>query len=217
MKRERKRVAIFQPEFREDLRHWIDTERRVALRLMDIVVGSFGMVVLLLMIPFVAIGNAVGNRGPLFFGQVRVGKQGTQFRIVKFRTMLADPAPSGITTGVIDPRVTPFGRILRKTHLDEIPQAWNLVRGDLSVVGPRPEQPRYVGEYSLNVPFYDLRHMVRPGLTGWAQVKYPYGANEEDAREKLQYEFWYLRHQTLAVDLRVMGRTLRSVLGGEGR
>jgi lipopolysaccharide/colanic/teichoic acid biosynthesis glycosyltransferase len=186
-------------------------------RLMDLVVGLGGMVLFVVMIPFVLVGDLAANRGPLLFGQERVGKGGSTFRILKFRTMEPQVASVGEATVVGDPRVTPFGALLRKTHLDEVPQAWNLLRGDLSVVGPRPEQPHYVEQYTASLPFYDLRHLVRPGLTGWAQVKYPYGANEIDAREKLQYEFWYLRHQSLSVDLRVLGRTVRSVLGGEGR
>jgi lipopolysaccharide/colanic/teichoic acid biosynthesis glycosyltransferase len=116
-----------------------------------------------------------------------------------------------------DPRITRFGRVLRVTHVDELPQVWNMIRGDLSIVGPRPEQPRYVDELTEKIPFYGLRHLVRPGLTGWAQVKYPYGADEIDAMEKLQYEFYYLRHQSLTLDLRIIGRTIRHVLGREGR
>ncbi len=186
-------------------------------RLMDLVVGLGGMVLFFAMVPFVLVGNVAANRGPLLFGQERVGKAGSTFRILKFRSMRPQSASEGSATVIDDPRVTPFGALLRKTHLDEVPQAWNLLRGDLSVVGPRPEQPHYVEQYKAALPFYDLRHVVRPGLTGWAQVKYPYGADEIDAREKLQYEFWYLRHQCLSVDLRVLGRTVRSVLGGEGR
>jgi lipopolysaccharide/colanic/teichoic acid biosynthesis glycosyltransferase len=106
---------------------------------------------------------------------------------------------------------------MRRTHLDELPQFINIVRGDLSVVGPRPEQPRYVDELEVKIPFYRLRHLVRPGLTGWAQVKYGYAGNETDALEKLQYEFFYLRHQSFALDLRIIGRTVRSVVGLGGR
>jgi lipopolysaccharide/colanic/teichoic acid biosynthesis glycosyltransferase len=116
-----------------------------------------------------------------------------------------------------DPRITPFGRWLRRTHLDELPQAVNILRGDLSIVGPRPEQPRYVEELIEKIPFYNLRHLVRPGLTGWAQVKYPYGASQADALEKLQYEFYYLRHQGLALDARILLRTIRHVVGRAGR
>jgi lipopolysaccharide/colanic/teichoic acid biosynthesis glycosyltransferase len=128
-------------------------------------------------------------------------------------------ATDGPTTWTVkgDPRITSFGRILRKSHLDELPQMVNIVRGDLSLVGPRPEQPRYVAELVDKLPFYDLRHLVRPGLTGWAQVKYGYAADDADALEKLQYEFFYLRHQSAALDLRITGRTIRSVLGGAGR
>ncbi|WP_421121819.1 sugar transferase [Aquihabitans daechungensis] len=105
---------------------------------------------------------------------------------------------------------------MRATHLDELPQMVNIVKGELSLVGPRPEQPRYVAELSASLPFYGMRHLVRPGLTGWAQVKYGYAGDEDDALEKLQYEFFYLRHQSLRFDLRVMGRTVRSVAGSEG-
>ncbi len=177
--------------------------------------------VFVVLVPFVALGDLIANRGPLLFRQERVGKQGRPFHILKFRTMRPDPrltdSGAGTWTQRNDPRVTSFGRVLRVTHLDELPQAINILRGDISVVGPRPEQPHYVDELASSLPFYELRHLVRPGLTGWAQVKYPYGADEADAREKLQYEFWYLRHQSLSVDLRIIGRTVRSVLGGGGR
>ncbi len=116
-----------------------------------------------------------------------------------------------------DPRITSFGRVLRTTHVDELPQVLNILRGDLAIVGPRPEQPRYVEELRAKLPFYDLRHLVHPGLTGWAQVKYGYAGDESDALEKLQYEFFYLRHQGMVFDLRIMGRTIRSVLGRGGR
>ena len=190
-------------------------------RLIDIAVGLAAALVFLLAVPFVAVGNVVANRGPLLFRQERVGKQGHFFPIMKFRTMrpssVVSEGGAGEWTRKNDPRVTSFGRVLRATHIDELPQALNILRGDLSVVGPRPEQPHYVAELSAALPFYELRHLVRPGLTGWAQVKYPYGADEADAREKLQYEFWYLRHQSLGLDLRIIGRTVRSVFGGGGR
>ena len=186
-------------------------------RLLDIGFGLVGVVVFLVLVPFVVLGDLVANRGPLLFGQERVGKGGKPFRILKFRTMEPHTASAGEATQIADPRVTPFGRLLRKSHLDEVPQAWNVLRGDLSLVGPRPEQPHYVEQFAAALPFYDLRHLVRPGVTGWAQVKYHYGAGEEDAREKLQYEFWYLRHQGLSLDLRIVGRTIRSVIRAGGR
>jgi lipopolysaccharide/colanic/teichoic acid biosynthesis glycosyltransferase len=146
-----------------------------------------------------------------------VGKNGHPFDMLKFRSMRPSVGSEGEWTGENDPRITPFGRVLRVTHVDELPQVINIFRGDLSVVGPRPEQPHYVEELSDKLPFYGLRHLVRPGLTGWAQVKYHYGADASDALEKLQYEFYYLRHQGVALDARIVGRTFRSVLARGGR
>ncbi len=195
-------------------------------RLVDLAVAIIGLIPLALSVPVVVLGNVVANRGPLLFRQERVGRGGEAFEILKYRTMRQErgddavrPSPGGAGewTAVDDPRVTPFGRFLRASHLDELPQVVNIVRGELSVVGPRPEQPRYVEALSASLPFYGMRHLVRPGLTGWAQVKYGYAGDERDSLEKLQYEFFYLRHQSVAFDLRVMGRTVRSVMGSEGK
>jgi lipopolysaccharide/colanic/teichoic acid biosynthesis glycosyltransferase len=186
-------------------------------RMVDVPLAIVGCLVLLLAVPVVAVANFFGNRGPLLFRQQRVGKDGRTFAILKFRTMRDIAGEAGTWTERDDPRVTPVGRVLRTTHLDELPQVVNILRGELAVVGPRPEQPRYVEELREKLPFYDLRHLVHPGLTGWAQVKYGYAGDEGDALEKLQYEFFYLRHQGLALDLRVIGRTVRSVMGGRGR
>jgi lipopolysaccharide/colanic/teichoic acid biosynthesis glycosyltransferase len=189
-----------------------------ASRVFDVALALAGFVVFLLTIPFVMIGNLVANRGPLFYRQPRVGKNGKVFSILKYRTMR--PATSGLVnewTSEDDPRITPFGRVLRLSHVDEIPQVLNILKGDLSVVGPRPEQPHYVEQLVAKLPFYDLRHLVRPGLTGWAQVKYGYAGNESDALEKLQYEFFYLRRQSLAFDARIVARTVRSVVRRRGR
>lgn len=187
-------------------------------RILDAVGAAAGAVLLVVIVPVVWLGNKGGNPGPLFYRQPRVGKGGRRFQILKFRTMReAGEGAASVWTAEDDPRITRFGSWLRRTHLDELPQVLNILRGDLSVVGPRPEQPHYVEELEAKIPFYGLRHLVRPGLTGWAQVKYPYGASEGDAFEKLQYEFYYLRHQGLALDLRITGRTLRSILGRGGR
>ena len=188
-------------------------------RILDTAGALAGLVVLALVTPVVWLGNKVGNHGPLLYRQMRVGRGGEVFEILKFRTM----RPAGVSetlstwTSEDDPRITRFGAWLRRSHLDELPQVVNILRGDLSVVGPRPEQPQYVEDLEAKIPFYRLRHLVRPGLTGWAQVKYPYGASEGDALEKLQYEFYYLRHQSLSLDMRITGRTVRSVLGRGGR
>jgi lipopolysaccharide/colanic/teichoic acid biosynthesis glycosyltransferase len=186
-------------------------------RAMDVTLAGIGFLLLLLAIPLVALADVFGNRGPLFYRQERVGKDGSVFTIVKFRTMRPSTGTPTQWTSEDDPRLGKVGRALRKLHIDELPQVVNVIKRDMSIVGPRPEQPHYVSQLRETIPFYDVRHLVRPGITGWAQVKYDYGASELDALEKLQYEFYYLRHQDLALDLRTMGRTLRSMARGMGR
>ena len=188
-------------------------------RIIDVTCGILGLIPLMVVVPFVWVVNLVGNRGPLYFRQERVGQGGDTFEIVKFRTMRPSKTPGGAGewTAANDPRITKFGGFLRATHFDELPQVLNILRGELSMVGPRPEQPHYVVQLSEKLPFYELRHLVRPGLTGWAQVKYGYAADERDALEKLQYEFFYLRNQSILFDIRIMFRTIRSTLGGEGK
>ena len=186
-------------------------------RVADVAVGLVGCLVLAPVLGGVWLANQLGNRGPLLYRQPRVGRDRTIFTIVKLRTMTAADFGATEWTDESDPRITPVGRWLRRTHLDELPQAWNILRGDLSLVGPRPEQPRYVDQLADKLPWYHVRHLVRPGLTGWAQVKYAYGASEQDALEKLQYELYYLRHQGTSLDARILGRTLRHVVGLGGR
>ena len=186
-------------------------------RAMDLTVALLGAPVFVVSMPLVALLNAFGNRGPLFYRQKRVGRGDREFTIWKYRTMRDNGSLHTDWTTENDPRVTPGGRLMRKSHLDELPQVINLLRGEVSTVGPRPEQPQYVSLLSEKIRFYRLRHLVRPGITGWAQVKYDYGSTDMDAMEKLQYEFWYLRHQSLTLELRILGRTLRRVLGGKGR
>jgi len=190
-----------------------------AKRLVDVPLALVGLLALAVVAPVVWVANLAGNRGPLLYRQARVGKAGAVFTLLKFRTMTPSAGDStvGEWTTENDPRVTPVGRLLRTSHLDELPQVLNILRGDLGVVGPRPEQPHYVDELTDKLPFYRLRHVVRPGLTGWAQVKYGYAGSESAALEKLQYEFWYLRHQSLRTDAKIIGRTARSILGSEGR
>lgn len=185
-------------------------------RLVDVAVAAAGCAVLAVVAPLVLVADLAGNRGPLLFRQRRVGRGGREFTMVKFRTMPASSA-DGPWTAEDDPRLGRVGRAMRRTHLDELPQLVNVLRGELSLVGPRPEQPCYVDELRRKIPFYDVRHLVHPGLTGWAQVKFPYGASVADALEKLQYEFWYLRHQGMRLDARIVARTLRSVVGARGR
>jgi lipopolysaccharide/colanic/teichoic acid biosynthesis glycosyltransferase len=185
-------------------------------RVIDVAVAIPGLIACALVIPLVLLANLAGNRGPLLFRQTRVGKNNEEFVILKFRTMHACGSGSSWTSAD-DARLGPVGRLLRRSHVDELPQFLNVLRSELSVVGPRPEQPHYVAELMEKIPYYEVRHLVRPGITGWAQVKYHYGSSELDAYEKLQYEFYYLAHQSPGLDLRVIGRTLRSVAGRRGR
>jgi lipopolysaccharide/colanic/teichoic acid biosynthesis glycosyltransferase len=185
-------------------------------RVLDLVIALVGMLALAIAVPIVAVVDLFGNRGPLFYSQPRVGKDGVVFTILKFRTMRPGGSSSS-WTAADDPRLGKVGRMLRRLHVDELPQMWNVLRHELSIVGPRPEQPHYVELLAKTIPFYELRHLVRPGITGWAQINYDYGSSDVDALEKLQYEFFYLRHQSLSLDLRIIGRTLRTVFEDKAR
>lgn len=186
-------------------------------RVFDVVMSSLLLPCVGVVSIVVLCGNRLGNRGPLLYRQERVGLNGRVFDMIKFRTMVPDGDTPSSWTVVDDPRVTRFGRVLRASHLDELPQVWNILKGDLTFVGPRPEQPLYVQELVRKIPHYQMRYTVQPGLTGWAQVKYPYGASEEDAREKLEYDLYYLRHQGHVIDMKILARTLRAVVGRRGR
>ncbi len=185
-------------------------------RALDLAIALAGVLALALAVPIVAVVDLFGNRGPLFYSQPRVGKDGVVFTILNFRTMRPGGSSSSWTEAD-DPRLGKVGRMLRRLHVDELPQMWNVLRHDLSIVGPRPEQPHYVELLAKTIPFYELRHLVRPGITGWAQINYDYGSSDVDALEKLQYEFFYLRHQSLSLDLRIIGRTLRTVFEDRAR
>ncbi|MGH9066766.1 MAG: sugar transferase, partial [Acidimicrobiales bacterium] len=185
-------------------------------RVIDVILAAMGTLALAGALPIVLAVDLVANRGPLMFSQPRVGKGGQVFTMVKFRTLRPGSDDERWTCDG-DPRLTRGGAWLRRLHLDELPNVLSVLRGDMTLVGPRPEQPAYVDELTGKLPFYALRHLVRPGLTGWAQVKYGYGGDEVGALEKLQYDFYYLHHQGLSLDLRVLGRTVRTVVGGGGR
>lgn len=155
----------------------------------------------LVVIAFAALAILCTMGGPVFYVQERVGYKGCIFRIWKLRTMKPTARQAGIATAINDTRVTPLGRFLRNTHLDELPQFWNILRGDMTLIGPRPEQVPLVEIYRGNLPCYDLRHLVRPGLTGWAQVRYGYAETVHDTRHKLEYDLFYLVNQSPSLDL----------------
>jgi len=155
--------------------------------------------------------------GTVIYKQKRVGLNGVEFYLYKIRTMIENAETEGAQwSSPDDPRVTKIGRILRRTRVDEIPQLWNILKGDMSIVGPRPERKEFVNELEQLIPYYDLRLMVKPGLTGWAQVMFPYGSTREDARKKLDYDLYYLKHFTITFDLLIMFKTIRVVLTKSG-
>lgn len=188
-------------------------------RVVDFLGALVGAVPFCLMIPLVTIANLVASRGPLFFRQTRVGKGGQLFEVIKFRSMRpgAEDESGATWASQGDDRVTGVGSFLRQTHLDELPQVINVLRGEMSLVGPRPERPEFVATLSKSIPFYRARHAVRPGITGWAQIHQDYGDSYERAREKLEYDLYYLKRQSPILDTEIILRTVTKVLRLKGR
>jgi len=182
----------------------------------------FGALLLLLfslplMILVMTLIKAV-SRGPILFSQIRIGINGKPFTIYKFRTMRLGAENDGVQwASDSDDRIIPLGSFFRTTRIDELPQCWNILKGDMSIVGPRPERPEFTSSLAEDIPYYDLRHMVKPGLTGWAQVSYPYGASTEDALHKLQYDLYYIKNYSLILDLNILLRTILVTLRRGGR
>jgi sugar transferase (PEP-CTERM system associated) len=189
---------------------WPSTCKRAT----DIVLASVGLVLALPLMALAAVAVKLSSPGPVFYRQTRVGKEGKPFTICKFRSMYqdAEAATGAVWATAGDPRVTKVGRFLRRTRLDEIPQLLSVVTGDMSLVGPRPERPEFVGELTTQIPFYGQRHVVRPGVTGWAQVRHPYGSTVEDAFEKLQYDLFYIKRMSPGFDLFIILETIKTVL-----
>lgn len=187
-------------------------------RLMDI---GFSLLLLLVTWPILILtmmAIKLESTGPIFFRQTRTGKDGKEFSIVKFRSMSVDAEKNGAQWAQKnDSRVTRVGKWIRLTRIDELPQIINVLRGDMSFIGPRPERPEFNQKLEEQIPYYQLRHLLRPGITGWAQVMYPYGASIEDAIEKLQYELYYIKNYTIALDLLIILKTVKIVLFGKGR
>ena len=191
----------------------------LAKRVADIGFGLIGCIFMLLVIPVIWLTNRLTDRDDLFYTQSRVGRAGRTFTVIKFRSMKMD---AEARTGPIwaqeqDSRITSLGAVLRSTRFDELPQFWNVLRGEMSLVGPRPERPEFVCRLAEQIPFYRARHAVKPGITGWAQVKYRYGASDEDALIKLQYDLYYIKHQGMLLDLVILLKTIHVVLGFKGR
>lgn len=187
-------------------------------RVVGIAISSCGILLLLPFLPVVGLLIRLDSPGPVFFRQIRVGERDKLFSIYKFRTMRQDAEKNcgAVWSPEDDPRITRVGKLLRKTRIDELPQLYNVLRGDMSLVGPRPERPEFVERLNEVIPYYSTRHFVKPGVTGWAQIWYPYGASDEDALEKLRYDLYYIKNYTLGLDFLIMLETVKVVLFGRG-
>jgi exopolysaccharide biosynthesis polyprenyl glycosylphosphotransferase len=187
-------------------------------RVFDILISILGVLIGILFVPVILIGNLIGNRGPLFYIQERIGKNGNLFSIIKYRTMVKNAENNGaVWAKKNDARITAFGKFLRNTRLDESPQFLNILKGDMSLIGPRPERPHFVKQLSQLLPFYETRHIVKPGLTGWAQVKTRYGSSVDDSLLKLQYDLYYIKHRSFFLDVNILIKTLSTVIFYRGQ
>ena len=186
-------------------------------RVLDVILVALTLPVWVLVCAVVAVVVRIDSQGPVFYSQERVGRDGRLFTLTKFRTMGADAEADGpMFATENDPRITRVGRVLRKSRLDEFPQLWAGLKGDMSLIGPRPERPIFVAEYASEIPFYGSRTLVRPGVTGWAQVNYGYADHQAEAVEKLTYDLFYIKHSSFWLDLEILGRSIWTVATGSG-
>jgi sugar transferase (PEP-CTERM system associated) len=204
--------VIFSEGFR------ITPLKNLIKRILDILVGSIGFIMLLIALPLIAIAIRINSPGPVIYKQVRTGKKGEPFTLYKFRTMRVDAEENkgALWAANDDPRITSVGKLLRKIRLDEFPQFYNVLKGEMSIVGPRPERPEFIQKLQKIIPYYSERHSLKPGITGWAQIRYPYGASVQDAVEKLRYDLYYIKHFSIFFDLLIIIETMKVVLFGRG-
>lgn len=187
-------------------------------RAADVFFSVFLLIIFSIIYPFVSLAIKINSKGPILYKQKRVGRNGEIIEILKFRSMVADAEKNGAEWArEDDKRITLIGKILRKTRIDELPQAWNVLKGDLSFVGPRPERPEFTQGLEKQIPHYSMRHLVKPGLSGWAQVNFPYGASVEDATEKMQYDLYYIKNRSLLLEISIMLKTIMTILSRSGR
>jgi len=187
-------------------------------RMIDIILALFGLILTFPVMIIVALAIKLTDGGPVIFSQLRTGTIGKPYRLYKFRSMVVDAESSGPQWAVEnDHRITTVGRFLRNLRLDELPQLWNVLQGSMSLVGPRPERPEFTRELEARIPYYDMRYVVKPGITGWAQVRFPYGASVEDAEQKLAFDLYYIKNYSLTLDLYILLRTIRIVVTAGGR
>jgi exopolysaccharide biosynthesis polyprenyl glycosylphosphotransferase len=191
---------------------------RLIKRTSDIILASLGILCWAPAFPFIALAIYLDSPGPIFYTQKRVGKGGRIFKAYKFRSMVPDAEKDkAVWAQENDPRVTRIGRFLRKTHIDEFPQFLNILKGEMSAVGPRAERPEFVDELVKEIPFYSMRHAVKPGMAGWGLVKQGYAASKEDARVKLEYDLYYIKHQSLWLDMVILFKTIVDTITFRGR
>ncbi|WP_415910922.1 exopolysaccharide biosynthesis polyprenyl glycosylphosphotransferase [Oleiharenicola sp. Vm1] len=184
-------------------------------RILDVLCSLVGLVLFAPFFPILVAAIWLQDRGPVLYSQVRLGLNNQPFRILKFRSMRLDAEKNGARwASVGDDRVTRLGRLMRKTRIDEVPQFWNILRGEMSFIGPRPERPEFVEKIEEQVPYYRYRHLIKPGLTGWAQINFPYGASVDDARQKLAYDLYYLKHASITRELHILLRTIVAMIRG---
>jgi lipopolysaccharide/colanic/teichoic acid biosynthesis glycosyltransferase len=188
-------------------------------RILDVLGALVGLVLLTILFPFTALGIAIDSGFPVLYKQVRSGKGGKAYEVSKFRTMRQDAEKDGQARLTLekDERITRFGNFLRRTHLDEFPQFWNVLIGEMSIVGPRAERPEWVAQFEKQIPFYRARLLVKPGVTGWAQVNYAYYVTVEEMAVKLEYDLYYIKHRNLLMDIAIILRTIWQVFGLRGR
>jgi exopolysaccharide biosynthesis polyprenyl glycosylphosphotransferase len=206
------------------IRSFVDEARvssfyEMGKRLLDLIGGLLGMVIFLILWPFVALAIYLESGRPILFAQQRAGRGGKPFTMYKFRTMVPDAEADGQPrlASENDPRVTRVGAFLRRTRLDEFPQFYNILRGEMSLVGPRAERPELVARFQKQIPFYRARLLVKPGLTGWAQINYGYASTVEETRVKLEYDLYYIKHRSMLMDLVILLRTIGTIFGLRGR
>ena len=218
------RVPIHHLESDWIIRSFTDQARASGMyllvkRLLDFIGGLAGLLIFLILLPFTGLAILIDSGWPIFYSQPRLGQGGRQFKIYKYRTMRQDAEADGKVrpTEENDPRVTRIGNFLRVTHMDELPQFWNVLRGDMSLVGPRAERPELVQAFQKQVPFYRARLLAKPGLTGWAQINYGYVATVRDTEVKIEYDLYYIKHRNLAMDINIVLRTISTVLSRSGR
>ncbi len=191
---------------------------RKAKRLIDILVSAIALLLLSPILILAALAIKLDSKGPMFYSQTRVGLMGAHYSIYKFRSMRTDAEADGkaVWAGENDPRITRVGKFLRATRIDELPQIWNILKGEMSLVGPRPERPFFVEQFAEELPYYNERHRVKPGLTGWAQINYRYGASKDDSRMKLRYDLYYTKNFSVFLDIIILMKTIRVVLWPDG-